>query len=267
MKRPRRKTSSQKATDKVEKRKEEQYQGMSIRGIINKNKQKEQEEEKNRTTNTGLTNSIPKINATNQPTQEEVQKITATYAAGTTGIPEIFDSSKYNSMTEIKQSGNVKEGHLKEVLLSDVQQQEPIKAENVNINTNNPSTNIDTNSSQPSPSISNVEPNIEERAAMLRGSKEVGPLEQDLESNNNNSRQKEGGGKEKHDEREVVDEASSPIISPKYTTSSWLELANTWTNLYIESAKNAGRMTEYWLDLFSKPWFVGYKRKDKVKVE
>jgi hypothetical protein len=158
-------------------------------------------------------------------------------------------------MTEIKQSGNVKEGRLKEVLLSDVQQQEPIKAENVNISTNNPSTNIDINTSQPSPSISNVEPSIEERAAMLRGSKEVGPLEQDLESNNNNnnSRQKEGGGKEKQGEKEVVDEASSPIMSPKYTTSSWLELANTWTNLYIESAKNAGRMTEYWLDLFSKP--------------
>jgi hypothetical protein len=34
---------------------------------------------------------------------------------------------------------------------------------------------------------------------MFRGSKEVGPLEEDLESNNNNnnSRQKEGEGKEK----------------------------------------------------------------------
>jgi hypothetical protein len=46
MKRPRKKTSSQKATDKVEKREEEQYQGMAIGHIINKNKQKEQEEEK-----------------------------------------------------------------------------------------------------------------------------------------------------------------------------------------------------------------------------
>jgi hypothetical protein len=37
---------------------------------------------------------------------------------------------------------------------------------------------------------------------MLRGSKEVGPLEQDLESNNNNdSHQKEGGGKEKQVKR------------------------------------------------------------------
>jgi hypothetical protein len=48
------KNKFQKVTDKVEKREEEQYQGMAIRGIINKNKQKEQEE-KNRTTNTGLT--------------------------------------------------------------------------------------------------------------------------------------------------------------------------------------------------------------------
>ena len=42
-----------------------------------------------------------------------------------------------------------------------------------------------------------------------------------------------------------------------------------WTNIYTESVRNTAKMSEYWLDLFSKPWSGQYqqKYKDKVKVE
>ena len=265
MKRTRIKRSPRKVRDKVEKR-EEQYQGMAIRGIINKNRQ---EEEKNKVTDRGFTNSISNTNVINQPTQE-VEKKTAT-ATDTTGVTEIFDSSKYDSITEIKESANIKEeGHLKDVL-SNVEREEPIAPETVD--TSKPS-NIDINSRPPQQKLSSSTitadgspPSLEERVAMFRGSKEE-VSDQGLESNKNMLQKEVEDNKEKEHEKEAaVGEDYSVSICPKYTTSSWLDLANIWTDLYVQSAKNAATMTEYWLGLFSKPWLGGYKKKDKGKVE
>jgi hypothetical protein len=47
--------------------------------------------------------------------------------------------------------------------------------------------------------------------------------------------------------------------------NSWYEYANAWSNMYAEFLRNTSKMTEYWLDSFSKFWSGQYK--DKVKVE
>ena len=61
------------------------------------------------------------------------------------GIPEVFDSSKYNSMEEMKESADMKEER---------------------------HSNIDTDSSDTIKNSDASPPNLEQRAAMLRGSKE-----------------------------------------------------------------------------------------------
>jgi len=45
----------------------------------------------------------------------------------------------------------------------------------------------------------------------------------------------------------------------------WYEYVNACSNMYAEYIRNPRKMTESWLDLFSKFW--SGQRKDKVKVE
>ena len=47
--------------------------------------------------------------------------------------------------------------------------------------------------------------------------------------------------------------------------NSWYEYLNACNSMYAEFLRNTSKMTEYWLDSFSKFWSVQYK--DKVKVE
>lgn len=47
--------------------------------------------------------------------------------------------------------------------------------------------------------------------------------------------------------------------------NSWYEYVNAWSNMYTEFLRNTSKMSEYWLDSFSKFWSGQYK--DKVKVE
>src|SRR5918995_5222046 len=44
----------------------------------------------------------------------------------------------------------------------------------------------------------------------------------------------------------------------------WYDYVNACNSMYTEYIRNASKITEYWLDLFSKLWSVQYK--DKVKV-
>jgi hypothetical protein len=105
----------------------------------------------------------------------------------TTTIPEVFDSSKYDSMTEMKKSADMKEGgHLKEVL-SSVEKEEPIEPTTT---TDTRPSNMDTNS--PSAAANATAdaspPNLEERAATLRGSKEEQIVDKDLEDSKESNR-------------------------------------------------------------------------------
>jgi hypothetical protein len=46
----------------------------------------------------------------------------------------------------------------------------------------------------------------------------------------------------------------------------WQTSAMSWLATYNEFVKNASKMSEYWLNLFS-PWSKVKERQDKVKVE
>src|ERR671918_3201104 len=120
----RKKGSFQKARDKVEKREEVLHQGMAIRGINNREKKKHKEENKS----TASEKSIDLASSTNFMNKSAPQdEKTNRNSKDTTTIPEVFDSSKYDSMTEMKKSADMEEGgHLKEVL-SSVEKEEPIE--------------------------------------------------------------------------------------------------------------------------------------------
>ena len=45
----------------------------------------------------------------------------------------------------------------------------------------------------------------------------------------------------------------------------WYDYVNACNSMYTEYIRNASKITEYWLDSFSKFWSGQYK--DKVKVE
>jgi hypothetical protein len=50
-----------------------------------------------------------------------------------------------------------------------------------------------------------------------------------------------------------------------YYMNSWYDYVNACNSTYAEYIRNTSKMTEYWLDSFSKFWSGQYK--DKVKVE
>jgi hypothetical protein len=112
-----RKGSFQKARDKVEKREEELHQGMAIRGIDNRERKKYKEEEKSKASSESSLDLASGTNFVDKSVPQDEK--THHGNKDTTTIPEIFDSSKYDSMTEMKESADMKGGgHLKEVLSS-----------------------------------------------------------------------------------------------------------------------------------------------------
>jgi hypothetical protein len=251
----RRKTGSR-ATNKRGAGEKEEYQGMAIRSMgYNK-----AEKQKNKNTAGDAKNLDHRPDITNNPQKVEQQE---KVADGTTTTPEVFDSSKYNAATELKEAANMKEGeHLKEVLMS-VDKKEPLNPENLDTGT------LIDNSQPPRPEalsstaeiVSNDvnPPSLEDRAAMLRGSKE--PLDNGSQDNKILTQQ-DREHKQKEDEKQEEINKDYPRA-----TSMWPNLINAWSDLYVESAKNMATITEYWINLFSIPWLGGYKKKDKVKVE
>lgn len=234
---------------------EKEYQDMAIRSMSYNKKEKQ----KNETTGDDVKNLDHRSDITNKPQKVEQQE----KADDGITIPEVFDSSKYNAATETKEAANIKEGeHLKEVLMS-VDKEEPLNPEN-----SDTGKNID-NSQAPRPeaSLSTAEmvsndvnpPSLEERAAMLRGPKEL--LNKDLQDNRNVTQQ-DRENKQKEDEKQ--EEINKDYPRAAFT---WPSLINAWSDVYIESAKNMATIAEYWINLYSKPWLGGYKKKDKVKVE
>jgi hypothetical protein len=185
------------------------------------------------------------------------------------GISEVFDSSKYNVMTQMKNSSTMDEEKLKEIS-SNIEKIKPIEVEAIDIN-NQPSSHIDVNASSVGPSTSNVDLSLEERVALLRGSKKEIMSDQNLvESKSIASRLEEEEKSRKVDVEQQQEQEYNPLNSfTSSYVSLWRESVNMWTNIYTESVRNTAKMSEYWLDLFSKPWSGQYKQKykDKVKVE
>ena len=97
---------------------------MAIRGIVNRDRRKVEEGENSNSSERSLVLPLS-TNFTDKPVPQDENARHNSKDAIT--IPEVFDSSKYNSMTEMNELANMKEGdHLKEVL-SNVEKEEPIK--------------------------------------------------------------------------------------------------------------------------------------------
>ncbi|HEY9492525.1 MAG TPA: hypothetical protein VIP56_11110, partial [Nitrososphaeraceae archaeon] len=94
---------------------------------------------------------------------------TTTNAAATESIPpEVFDSSIYDSMTEIKRSATMNESEAKKVFL-DTEKKEPIQTEMTNIG---PKNKNNTSVSNATASTTAVNPTMEWRASALKQSRE-----------------------------------------------------------------------------------------------
>jgi hypothetical protein len=99
---------------------------------------------------------------------------------------------------------------------------------------------MDTNfsSAAASPTADASPPNLEERAAALRGSKVIELKDKEADA-------------EPHLSQKVAD----------LYTIFWRDAVKTWNDFYIEYARNASEITRYWSELFSKSWLFGSKRK------
>jgi hypothetical protein len=250
----RRKGSFQKARDKVEKREEVLHQGMAIRGIDNREKKKHKEENKSIASSEKSIDLASSTNFTDKSAPQDEK--TNPNGKDTPTIPEVFDSSKYDSMTEMKKSANMKEGgHLKEVL-SSVEKDEPIEPTTT---TDTRPSNMDTNSlsAAANATADASPPNLEKRAATLRGSKEEQIVDKNLEDSKDKSLEEVIEVKDK--EADVEPYLSQKVADPY--TIFWRDAAKTWNDFYIEYTRNASEITRYWSELFSKSWLFGYKRK------
>ncbi|MFL6361333.1 MAG: hypothetical protein ACJ72V_18625 [Nitrososphaeraceae archaeon] len=97
----------------------------------------------------------------NEPSPTEEEKTTKTDAAATGETPpEVFDSSTYDSMTDLKTSASMEESEVNKVL-SDTEGKEPIEPEAVHTES--------TKNANISPTVA---PTMEGRASTLKKSKE-----------------------------------------------------------------------------------------------
>ena len=269
-----RKTSRVRIKDKAGKRGDDRE--MAIRDI---NNNKEVDKKSKRASNNNSHENIvsnPTVSTPRSKEEEEEEeqgKEKITNSVNTTmthGISEVFDSSKYDVMTQMKNSSTINEEKLKEIS-SNIEKIKPIEAETIDIN-NQASSHIDVNASSAGPSTSNVDLSLEERAALLRGSKKEIMSDQNIvDSKSIASRLEEEEKSRKGDlekEQQEQQQEYNPLnsITSPYV-SLWRESVNMWTNIYTESVRNTAKMSEYWLDLFSKPWSGQYKQKYKDKVE
>jgi len=155
-------------------------------------------------------------------------------------------------MVEMEKSAAIKEGeHPKEVLTS-VEEEKPIDPTTTKVTK---ISEVDVNPPPPrSTTIANTSPqNIEERAANLRDSKEEQIMVE------------EPSQEEIIEIRDKRTDAEPPLsqgLDESYS-NFWLEATKSWTDLYVESARNVAEATEYWLGLFFKPWLPGGRTKDK----
>jgi hypothetical protein len=174
-------------------------------------------------------------------------------------VPEVFDSSTYNAMVEIKESASIQEKDMKESR-STIEKKEPRRTEMVNTET------IDNNVN----SVPAINPIIQEQqASIVRESEEDDVTKTGITiSDYKNVQTKESYRKQEN--------LNYPNI---FTTSIglWQNYTMAWIVTYNEFVRNTGRMAEYWSHLFWKPSSakeeIEYyqqqpqQKKDKAKVE
>jgi hypothetical protein len=147
-------------------------------------------------------------------------------------VPEVFDSSRYNAMVEIKESASIQEKDMKESR-STIEKKEPRRTEMVNTET------IDNNVN----SVPAINPIIQEQqASIVRESKEDEVTKTGITiSDYKNVQNKESYRKQEN--------LNYPNI---FTTSIglWQNYTMAWIVTYNEFVRNTGRMAEYWSHLF-----------------
>ena len=85
------------------------------------------------------------------------------------------------------------------------------------------------------------------------------------------TREEEQGEKENNNKKDYFFSSTNPFVS---ATTFWQNLMTNWFNSYGEFFKNSAKMTEYWYDIYWKPWLNWQQQqqqrrrdRDKVKVE
>lgn len=152
-------------------------------------------------------------------------------------IPEVFDSSRYNAMVEIKESSTMQEKDMKEAL-STTEKKEPRRKEMGNTETTD-----DNNINTYTPAIN---PPIEEQqASILRESKEGEVTKTGIIiSDQKNIQNRENNRKQEN------------LKYPNVFTTGiglWKNYAMAWIVTYNEFVRNTGRMAEYWSHLYWNP--------------
>lgn len=152
-------------------------------------------------------------------------------------IPEVFDSSRYNAMVEIKESSTMQEKDMKEAL-STTEKKEPRRKEMGNTETTD-NNNINTDTPAINPSIE------EQQASILRESKEGEVTKTGLIiSDQKNIQNRENNRKQEN------------LKYPNVFTTGiglWKNYAMAWIVTYNEFVRNTGRMAEYWSHLYWNP--------------
>ena len=152
-------------------------------------------------------------------------------------IPEVFDSSRYNAMVEIKESSTMQEKDMKEAL-STTEKKEPRRKEMGNTETTD-NNNINTDTPAINPPIE------EQQASILRESKEGEVTKTGIIiSDQKNIQNRENNRKQEN--------LNYPNV---FTTGIglWKNYAMAWIVTYNEFVRNTGRMAEYWSHLYWNP--------------
>ena len=225
---------------------------MALRSISTREKRKE--EEKKSKSSERILGSAPSTttNLLDKPLSQDTNAHQNSKNAKI--IPEVFDSSKYNSMKEMNESASVEEeGRLKKVL-SSVENEETIRP--TAVDTNASSMDINSPSTVASDTLDASPPSLEKRAATLRSPKEEYDVENSLADNKKES-QEVIVTKNKETNTEL--DMSSPKVADLYNTL-WQDAAKFWNDSYIEYARRVSEMNKIWLNLFSNFWFFSYMK-------
>jgi len=209
-------------------------------------------------------------------------------------IPEVFDSSRYNAMEEMKESTNNKmmnESHSKEEISSDLQKEEKpiVEPANLDVDGSYPSSSIDSSNNNPSfqqeqHQLIKTDSNdinfqkldeIEFEATQTESRQDEITLDhsQNLENNKGFAKVEENENKkdEANEENKLRQQESPQHLTnlPRNYFDPWHNFTIVWVDMYAEGVRNAAKVNEYWLDSFYKMGFgqKSNKQKDSVKIE
>jgi hypothetical protein len=206
-------------------------------------------------------------------------------------IPEVFDSSRYNAMEEMKESTNNKmknESQSKEDISSDLQKEEKPIVEPANLGvdgSNHSLNNIDTSNNNPSfqqeqHQLIKTDSNdinfqrLDEReleATQTEPRQDEITLDhsQNLENNKGFAKVEEDENKKDEENEENKLHQQQPLQHltnlPRNYIDPLHDYTNAWVDMYNEGVRYAANVTDYWLDSFYKMGF-GQKSKNRKKV-